>query len=422
MLRNVTAKIILTICIGIISALFVFLIKFCTEFTENIFVRWLFQIEHHYLLLIFPVLGLLLVWVTTTVILKAPLRGIGEVLDAIQYPSFKLKSKRIAAHFFGGFFTVAMGGSTGIEVSSVISSAAIGSTGGSLFSQGEPFIRYLLIAGGAAGIATLFNSPLGGLFFAFEVLSESLSVELFGLVLLAIASSTLVSAYIGFSEFIPTQNHPWRLHALPFFIGLALLVPVLSVYLTRSVLFIKYFFLKKIQGVPGVIIGGAIIGVGVFVFHPLYGEGYSTVQNLLTDSNKSVMDGIFSFHNLMFFLALLIVKPIMTAVTLAAGGDGGVFAPSLFIGAVLGFIFSATFNQLAGTDLIVVNFVIVGMAALLGATIHAPFTAIFLVISLINSYDLIVPMSLACFLSFYLSKRILPYTVYSYGRIGPVLN
>ena len=172
-------------------------------------------------------------------------------------------------------------------------------------------------------------------------------------------------------------------------------------------------------GVTGVIIGGVIIGLAVFFLHPLFGEGYATIKNLLSGNVANVFHGtaerIPSVY-LMMLLALIIVKPLITSLTLASGGDGGVFAPSLFIGAVLGFLFSSAMNQWAGTDLITVNFVIVGMAALLGATIHAPLTAIFLVISLTHSFDLIVPLALTSFLSYYFSKKILPYTVYSYGR------
>jgi CIC family chloride channel protein len=174
------------------------------------------------------------------------------------------------------------------------------------------------------------------------------------------------------------------------------------------------------SGVTGVIIGGTIVGLAIFFLHPLFGEGYLTIKNLLSGNTGNVFQGtsgqIPSVYLLML-LALIIIKPLITSLTLASGGDGGVFAPSLFIGAVMGFLFSTALNQWTGADLITINFVIVGMAALLGATIHAPLTAIFLVVSLTHSFDLIVPLAITSFLSYFFSKKMLPYTVYSYGRI-----
>ncbi|MEO7989566.1 MAG: chloride channel protein [Chryseolinea sp.] len=412
-------KIALSILTGIGCALFAFFIKYCTEFTEEHFFSWLIQSEHRYLLFVFPVVGLLLVWLFSTVIFKAPLRGIVEVLDAARSTSSKVSPKRIFAHYLGGFFTVAMGGSTGIEVSTVVSGAAIGSSTANEFLQSDKFTRYLLIAGGAAGISALFNSPLGGLFFAFEVLAVSFSIELLAFVLLAIISASYISFLFGATPFVPSFNHSWKLHALPFFVGLSVVAAFLSAYLTRSVVMTKYFFQKRMNGVTGVIIGGVIVGLAVFFLHPLFGEGYATIKNLLSGNIGNVFQGT-SEHNasvyLMMLLALVILKPLITSLTLASGGDGGVFAPSLFIGAVLGFLFSSALNQWVGADLITMNFVIVGMAALLGATIHAPLTAIFLVVSLTHSFDLIVPLTITSFLSYYFSKKILPYTVYSYGR------
>ena len=157
--------------------------------------------------------------------------------------------------------------------------------------------------------------------------------------------------------------------------------------------------------------GGIILGAMLLMASPLYGEGYSFIDRLMSSDIPATSYGI---QGIFLLITLLLLKPLATSVTLASGGDGGIFAPSLFLGAVAGYLFSQSVNYLGGS-VIEVNFIIAGMAAILSASLHAPLTAAALTMSITGSYELLIPITLTSFLSSYLAKRIFPFTVYSYG-------
>jgi CIC family chloride channel protein len=154
-----------------------------------------------------------------------------------------------------------------------------------------------------------------------------------------------------------------------------------------------------------------ILSVSLFVFPQLYGEGYHAIKTIFINPNGMVL----SMSMVLTFIGILVLKPIVTSATLASGGDGGVFAPSLFIGAFLGLLLALILNRYFNANVIPLNFIIIGMAAVLSASIHAPFTALFLVCGLTNDYTLFLPILVVCLISKYTAKMIYPFTVYSYS-------
>jgi CIC family chloride channel protein len=203
----------------------------------------------------------------------------------------------------------------------------------------------------------------------------------------------------------------WNTFAIPYFVLLGVLAGFNSVYLTRSVIYFKNIFSKPEHEKMKVFVSAAIIGIALFIFPSLFGEGYHTIKELLNDNASSV-----SVHSVLFSLLLvLLLKPIITSVTLSGGGDGGIFAPSLFIGAILGLIVSTILNHFFDIHVIPLNFILVGMGAVLSSSIHAPFTSMFLICGLVGNYTLFIPLLITCMVSKVVSKRILPYTVYSYS-------
>jgi len=422
MMKFIRNKILVPILVGVFCGLAALLLKRSTEFAEEHLFYFLVNTWYGLLLLVMPMTGLFIIWIGNRYIYKtSPNKGLGEVLEVIDGTKDSIKSSKIFTHFFNGFSTVSTGGSTGIEVSSVISSSAIGNTAATWAGFDQQGKKYLLIAGAAAGIAGLFNSPLGGLFFAIEVLADTLSFDLIGVIACSLIGSLLISIQFDHTSLFTPVHHIWSWRALPFFIVFSAVAALISTYLTRLVVLCKSLFIKLMDGKKRVFVGGLLIGVGVFLFHSTYGEGYQTIQSLLTGNLVAINDGIFNGRLppsliLLSLAAVLIIKPLITSVTLASGGDGGVFAPSLFLGAVAGLLYSHSLNQWIAADLIEVNFVIVGMAALLSASIQAPLTAVFLTTSITGNYDLFLPLLITAFLSKMIARKILPYTVYSYSR------
>ena len=202
----------------------------------------------------------------------------------------------------------------------------------------------------------------------------------------------------------------WHLKAIPYFILLGILAGLNSVYLTRCVLFFKALFSKIKTPHYRIAIGGVILSFGLLLFPQLYGEGYHAVRTIFSSDQIPL-----TFSLAITFLALLILKPVLTSVTLASGGDGGVFAPSLFIGAFLGLLFASGLNTFFNANVIPANFMLIGMAAVLSATIHAPFTALFLVCGMTNNYTLFFPILAVCLISKYTAKAIYPFTVYTFS-------
>lgn len=269
----------------------------------------------------------------------------------------------------------------------------------------------LICAGVAAGVTALFSSPIAGILFAVEVISRKVT-RVFVL-------SNVISVSIAFGLLSILKEEPlftvsittWHLKAIPYFILLGILAGMNSVYLTRCVLFFKSQFGKIETHYYKILLGSIVLSISLFIFPQLYGEGYHAIKVIFRNPSQIPL----TITLALTFIGILILKPIVTSITLASGGDGGVFAPSLFIGAFLGLLLASVLNTLFQVNVIPVNFMIIGMAAVLSASIHAPFTAIFLICGLINDYTLFLPVMLVCLISKYTAKTIYPFTVYTYS-------
>jgi len=244
--------------------------------------------------------------------------------------------------------------------------------------------------------------------FAFEVFTRKRNKTHLAALSTAIFTSYLLTKYFFYVKVFSFNVTIWNNEALPYFILLGILAGFNSVFLTKSVLFCKKFFGSFQNDYVKIISGSLIISTLVFFFPSLYGEGYAGIKNLTSVKQPS------DLYILLPFALALFLKPIATSVTLGAGGDGGVFAPSLFIGAFLGLITALTLNYFFHLNLIALNFIIIGMAAVLSGSIHAPLTSIFLVCAIADNYILFVPIVIASLISWLVAHFIFPYTVYTY--------
>jgi CIC family chloride channel protein len=402
--------VIVSILIGFLSAFLGISLKKITEYYEEIFFHEVSVNPVFYI--IFPVFGLSVIYFLRQYLFKKKEnKGIKEVFESTKSSSKNLPSYKIPSHFINGLLTVIFGGSTGIEVSTVVATATIGSVAQQKENVFRQYKTELICAGVAAGVTALFSSPIAGILFALEVISRKVTR--------AFIISNVIAVSIAFGLLTILKEEPlfavsittWHLKAIPYFILLGILAGINSVYLTRCVLFFKSQFGKIDTHYYKIILGSAVLSISLFVFPQLYGEGYHAIKGIFAHASELPLTITLAFT----FVGILLLKPIVTSITLASGGDGGVFAPSLFIGAFLGLLLASILNTFFHADVIPVNFMIIGMAAVLSASIHAPFTAIFLVCGLTNDYTLFFPILVVCLISKYTAKMIYPHTVYTYS-------
>jgi CIC family chloride channel protein len=283
--------------------------------------------------------------------------------------------------------------------------------------------RTLLLGCGAAGaIAGIFKAPIAGVVFTLEVLMLDLTLLSVVPLLISAASGALVAFFLMGKQVIFSFDLKdiYTLRDVPFFLVLGIFTGFISVYFSRVTLFIESRFKKITRGYQKVILGGLILGVLIFFFPTLYGEGYETISALLAGNPTMVLEGsVFHFladhsHWFLVYLALIVLfKVVAMSVTTGAGGVGGIFAPTLFTGGVAGYLFARFFNDVANTTMSESNFVLNGMAGLMAGVMHAPLTGIFLIAEITGGYELLVPLIITSTVSYLTIMYFEPHSIYA---------
>lgn len=408
--HHLSKLILLSILVGIFCTLLTYSLKVITEHSEEFIFSWISK-HQPLLFLIAPSLGITIIYFLRKYLFKnRKNKGITEIYKTLDLRKDHLPSFKIPSHFLNGFLTVIFGGSTGIEVSTVVATATVGNLAYEREFSARQYKRELICAGVTAGVAILFGSALVGILFAIEVIARNRRKT----ILLSCLASGLV-AFLGIQildihPFFQYKIETWNWYAIPFVLILGLLGGLFSVYFTVLVIKIKTFFTGIDNNFLRVNIGALIVGLSILFIPILYGDSYLGLHEFVEQirENKEV--------SLLIIVLLVFLKPIVSSFTLGAGGDGGVFAPSIVAGAFLGMAFSIFCNQYLGSNLIVYNFIIIGVAAALSGSISAPVTALFLACSMApNGFALFFPVMLASFSARFLASKILPYNVYTYG-------
>ena len=402
--------VIVSILIGFLSAFLGVVLKNATEYYEAIFFHR--ATLNPVFFIVFPIFGLSIIFFLREYLFKKKEnKGIKEIFESVNSKTKNLPSYKISSHFINGLLTVVSGGSTGIEVSTVVATATIGAVAQRKQNVFRQYKTELICAGVSAGITVLFSSPIAGILFSLEVISKKATRAFILTNIIAVTVASALVYLLHEKPLFSVHVTTWHLKAIPYFILLGVLAALHSVYLTRTVLFFKSQFSKIAEPHFKIIFGSLILCLSLTLFPQLYGEGYHSMKSLFLNPNDTTL----TLSLGLTFVGIIVLKPIVTSTTLASGGDGGVFAPSLFIGAFLGLLLALLLNKYLDANVIPINFMIIGMAAVLSSSIHAPFTAIFLVCGLTNDYTLFLPILVVCLISKYTAKMIYPFTVYSYS-------
>jgi len=398
-----------SLLIGFFSAFLAIILKHLTEHYENVFFG---EAQKHLSYFVaFPLFGLSVIYVLRLYLFRnKENKGIREIFESTESRSKNLPLYKIPSHFINGLLTVIFGGSTGIEVSTVVASATIGSVAQQKENMFRQYKTELIAAGVAAGITALFNSPLAGILFAMEVIAKQRTRTFFLTTTIAVIIAFALLFLSGEKPLFEMNITEWHIYAMPYFVILGILAGMHSVYLTKCVLFFKMQFLRIKTHFYRIGLGVTILSISLLLLPQLYGDGYHAIKVILISTEE------FSLPLLFTLIGILFLKPIVTSATLASGGDGGIFAPSLFLGAFLGLFTSLILNTYLDAKVIPLNFMVIGMAAMLSASIHAPFTALFLVCGVINDYTLFIPILAICLISKYTAKLIYPFTVYTFPK------
>ena len=415
---------ILALIVGIICGVAAQLLKFLIHLIGSSLTDGFNATSENWLYLVYPVVGIILTVLFVKYVVKENIsHGVTKVLYAISRRKSRLKIKNMYASLIASSITIGTGGSVGAEGPIVYTGAAIGSNFGQAFRMSPKILMILVGCGAAAGIAGIFRAPIAGMLFTLEVLMIDLTgMTVMPLLLSSIAGATVAYVMEGYTaEFFFTQSEPYLTSRIPWTIALGVVCGLMSYYFTKVMFMMESFFKKIKQQWLKILIGGTIIACLVFLFPPLYGEGYSTITSLLDGDVESVVNASLFYVDrdniwflLLFIFAITLTKAFATSATNGAGGVGGTFAPSLFVGALTGFLFASVINQFdLGVTLSLKNFTLMGMAGVMSGVMHAPLMAIFLTAEMTGGYDLFLPLLIVSALAYFTIQCFTPYSIYT---------
>ncbi len=420
---------ILSFMVGILTALAASLLKFLIEYIKHFLTENFDTTGVNWLYLVYPVVGIFLTGLFIRKVVRDDIsHGVTKILYAISRRQSRIKRHNTWSSLFASAITIGFGGSVGAEAPIVLTGSAIGSNLGSVFKMEHRTLMLLVGCGAAGAVAGIFKAPIAGLVFTLEVLMIDLTMGSLLPLLVSSVTAATVSYILHGTEamFEFRMDEPFLMERIPAVLLLGILCGLVSLYFTRAMNRIEGVFRRYSNPYIKLVIGGAMLSLLIFMFPSLYGEGYDTIHMLLNGTSVAdwdkVMDNsiFYGYGNLLLvYLALVVLfKVFATSATNGGGGCGGTFAPSLFLGCVVGFVFSHFCNGYSLAPLISdnipeKNFALLGMAGMMSGVMHAPLTGIFLIAELTGGYDLFLPLMMVS-VSAYLTIMIFePHSIYS---------
>ena len=420
------ATIILAFFIGFFASVAAFLLHSLIHEIQQLLTSRFHANTFNWMYLMFPVVGIFLTSLFVRYVVKDNIsHGITRILYAISSKQSRLKGHNCWTSVVASAITIGFGGSVGAEAPIVLTGSAIGSNLGRFFRMDNKTLMLLVGCGAAAAIAGIFKAPIAGLVFTLEVLMVDLSMaSLLPILTAAVTATCFTYVFMGSdSLFTFHLDSGWVVERVPASIILGVVCGLVSLYFIRSMSVCEGIFGKMKQHRWGKLaLGGLMLSSLIFFFPVLYGEGYSAINILLNGSseadwNEVLKNSMFygNGHLLILFIALVIfTKTFATAATNGGGGCGGTFAPSLFVGAFSGFLFSRLWNiYQVGTYIPEKNFTLLGMAGVMAGVMHAPLTGIFLIAEITNGYDLFMPLMIVAVSSVMTISIFEPHSIYA---------
>lgn len=416
---------ILSFIVGISCALAGLVLKTLIAWIQSLLTGSFISSEANFLYLVYPVIGIALTGLFIRKIVKDDIsHGVTKILYAISRREGHIKKHNTWSSLIASSITIGFGGSVGAEAPIVLTGSAIGSHLGGMFKMNQSTLMLLVGCGAAGAVAGIFKAPIAGVVFTIEVIMIDLTMN--SLLPLLIASVTAATvAYLTTGQNAMFEFHldeHFQLGRIPYVILLGIFCGLVSLYFTRAMNATENVFAKLGKHWQKLMLGGCILSVLIFLFPPLYGEGYDTITLLLNGTTNQDWDAVmnnsfFYGHNnwlIVFLILIILTKVFASSATNGGGGCGGVFAPSLFLGCIAGFVFAHYSNSIDFTVYLPEkNFALMGMAGIMSGVMHAPLTGVFLIAELTGGYDLFLPLLIVS-VSAYLTIIVFePHSIYS---------
>ncbi len=416
---------IVSFLVGICTAASAIILKNLIHFIQHLLSVNFAADQVNYLYLLYPVIGILVSGLLVKYVIRDDIsHGVTKILYAISQRKSRIKPHNMWSSIMASSVTIGFGGSVGAEAPIVLTGAAIGSNLGRLFRMEQKTLMLLVGCGAAGAIAGIFKAPIAGLVFVIEVLMLDLTMtSVLPLLITSVTAATVSYVFTGMEAmFSFSQTEPFIIERIPYVLLLGIFCGLVSLYFTRVMNWIEGFYRKYAASYwKKFAMGGVTLSLLIFLFPPLYGEGYDTIGSLLNGQFIGLLDNSMfyslndSYFGIIIFLGLiLLTKVFASSATNGGGGCGGIFAPSLYLGCIAGFIFAHVSNYFAFTMyLSEKNFALMGMAGVMAGVMHAPLTGVFLIAELTGGYDLFLPLMIVSIGSYITILMFEPHSIYS---------
>lgn len=411
-LSNRQMMVLLAVIVGALAGVGTYLFEMLLYGIRSALVTWFPVDQAHFLYLIYPAVGIVLATLFVKYIVKDEIsEGVTRVLYAMSRRDSRIAPHNCWTSIVGGATTIGFGGSVGPEAPIVLTGAAIGSNVGKLARLNYKELTLLLCCGAGAAVAAIFKAPITGVVFVLEILMLDITASsIIPLLVSSVSATTVALVFRGFDPILSitlSSSDVFVIHQIPLYVLLGVCCGLMSYYFTSMNSRVGAFVKGVRSQYRRWALGGVVLGVLIFVFPPLYGEGYEALTALMHGNVPDLFDNslFFRFRHvewvaLIYVTAVMFFKVIAMATTNAAGGVGGTFAPSLFVGAFMGAIVALACNTFLDWNISVVSFTLVGMAGVMAGVMKAPLTSIFLIAELSNGYGLFIPLMIVASISF----------------------
>lgn len=412
----------LSFCVGVGAALAACLLKEIIHLIQGLLTGFFKEGEANYWYLAYPLIGITLASLFVRYVVKDDIsHGVTKILYAISQRKAIIKLHNMWSSLVSSAITIGFGGSVGAEAPIVLTGAAIGSNLGKLFKMDQKTLMLMVGCGAAGAIGGIFKAPIAGVTFTLEVLLLDMTMTSVVPIIIASVTATAFSYFFSGSEvlFRFTNWEPFALNQIPYIILLGIICGFTSLYFTRGMNRLEQVFKRIQKPFYKLLLGGAMLSILIFIFPPLYGEGYDSIVSLLSGNSESLFNGSI-FYNyrtevwavIAYLLLIVFFKIFASVATNGGGGVGGIFAPSLFVGCLMGFVVAECLNLL-GFDVPKTDFAFAGMAGLMSGVMHAPLTGIFLIAELTGGYDLFMMLMITSVVSYLTIMLFEPHSLYA---------
>jgi len=412
----------LSLVVGLLSAIAAAILKYSIHYIHTLLTKEITSNSASYLYLAYPLFGMLLTYLFIRYVVKDNIRhGISRILYSISRKRSHLKTHNTWTSIVATTLTIGFGGSVGAEAPIVLTGSSIGSAIGRIFNLNYKNITLLIGCGAAGAISGIFKAPITGIVFTLEILMLDLTISSIVPLLISSVTAATVAYFLMGEKVLFSFNvaGAFNISNIPWYLVLGIVSGLIALYFSKMTLFLEERYADIKNSYLRLILGGIILGGLIYLFPPFFGEGYDTVMLLLQGNSDLVFKtSIFSqFSNsfvtiVLFMAGLVFLKVVASSSTNGAGGIGGIFAPTLFIGGINGFLVATLLKKFVNVDLPDAGFVLVGMAGMMAGVMHSPLTAIFLIAEITGGYNLLIPLIITSTAAFITTRSFEKHSIY----------